>query len=120
MRNGFAHFKQTAYALMAQIMKVQSSDSENLARPRKPRADAAVIVWKDALINARHCLDHAHCFLGEIAPNIITDLLPRMLHVAHKDARTRGLLKVTPKSACNLFLPPSAEECKDGDQRHVD
>jgi hypothetical protein len=37
MRNGFAHFKQTAYALMAQIMKVQILDFENLARPRKPR-----------------------------------------------------------------------------------
>ena len=54
VRNVEPHFKQTADALMPQVVKPQILDPKHVTNPREGRADRVSAVWEYSDILARH------------------------------------------------------------------
>lgn len=99
-----AKLEQPRNTVVPQVMKAKVVDSEKLAGARKRRADRVRGVREDLIGDFGHRLNDRKCFLLQIAPHIIADLLTGILHVAHKDA-IAVLIEVFPGDPDDLLLP---------------
>ena len=65
-------------------MKVQVVDAEYLAGPREGSADGVGRVRKDSIVTSRHQLDIGDSFGRSFAPNVVTDLVAWIFHIAEQ------------------------------------
>ncbi|MET3579964.1 hypothetical protein ABID19_002995 [Mesorhizobium robiniae] len=67
-------------------MKTKVLDPQDLAGSREGRADRVRCVREDLFRNAGRGFDYRQCFLLQIAPHIVPNLLARVLHSGHEYA----------------------------------
>lgn len=96
--------EQPRDTVMSQVMKAKVVDSEKLAGSCEGRTDRVRGVGEDLIGDLRHRLHNRKCFLLQVAPHIVANLLPRIFHVAHKDA-IAILIEVFPGDPDDLLLP---------------
>jgi hypothetical protein len=122
MRDVEPGFKEARDAVVTQVMEVKAFfvghvfgvDPEKQASPRERRAYRAGRVGEDPIIDARHRLHDGKCWLGQVAPRMVSDFLAGVLHVADEHARMR-FVEVCPLDPRDLFLPTSRKNGKSGD-----
>jgi len=57
----------------------------------------------------RHAVQNSPGFVRQMTPDVITDFLPRALHVSHKDGLPRAV-EVIPANPGNFLLPTCRKE----------
>ena len=90
-------------------------DAEEAASARECAADSVGRVRKDSIITSRHLFYDCRRLGHEFAPDIVTDLVLRILHVSDKDTIT---FIVRPTDRYDFLLPTSTEYCECDDALH--
>lgn len=90
---------------MPQVVEPQILDPQELRCPRKGRADRVRGVGKDSDRVFGHRLDDRQRWIGQVAPDVVTNLLAGVLHVAHENPFT-VVVEVRPRDPGDLLLPP--------------
>jgi hypothetical protein len=70
---------------MSEVVKVKISYAQNLARASESGSYGVRGVRKNTPLLARHCINDLHRLRRQLTPHVVTCLLARLLHVAHKD-----------------------------------
>lgn len=89
---------------MPQIVEVEVLDQQKLTGPGKAGADGIGAARKYLRSDLRHRENDLQRLRGKVAPDIVTDLLARILHVPNQYA-TALRIEVLPDNTRDLFLP---------------
>lgn len=85
---------------------------------RPSRADGLAVVGKDLLPLPRHALQDRPGLVGQMTPDVVADLLPRVFHVADQHGASL-FVDVRPADAGDLVLASRAEKRESHDLQHV-
>ena len=119
MWNVVADLEQARDAFVPQVVEAQILDPEKLRCPCKGSADRVGGVGEDLARVFGHCLDDRQRRIGQVAPDVVANLLAGVLHVAHQDPFAL-LVEVRPFDPGDLFLPPGREDREGDDAMHGD
>lgn len=99
-----AKLEQPRNTVVPQVMKAKIVDPEKFAGSSEGRADRVGRVWEDLICDLGHRSDDRKRFVLQVAPDIVANLLTRILHVAHQYALAL-LVQVFPGDPDDLLLP---------------
>lgn len=102
---------------MAQVMKVEVLNLQQLARSREIRRDGICRVRENRRLVFGHALYHLNGFLWKVDPGVIPYFFTGMLHITHKHALML-FLKVVPSDLGDFCLASCREESEHNDLVH--
>ncbi|MCY1298409.1 hypothetical protein D9M70_478970 [compost metagenome] len=97
---------------------MQVVDLEELAGVAPRGADGAAVVGEDLLAGSRHRLNDPHGFVRQVAPDVVADLLARVLHIPHQHPLA-GHIQISPADAGDLFLSAGRVDGEGDHFRHM-
>jgi hypothetical protein len=111
---GHRHFEKSGDAFMPKIMKSKVTYVEPVTMAAPSSADRRRIERKDKLAHPWHGQYDCQCLVGQVAPDIVPNPLPRMLHVTDKDQLLLDT-EVIPAEPADLSQTPTAKARRDDD-----
>ena len=103
--NGITHLGETACSLVPQIVKMQIIDAEFVTCPRERGTDRVRLHRENPVADNVHSIDYRAAWIGQVAPNVVPNLVSGVLHIPHEDSFCFAVV-VGPKETSYLSLTP--------------